>query len=91
MVWFRDPALDPRLAVGRPTVRGDLRMLTKAELRAAKETGQAVIARRVGAWRGDPFLDRLRVDSAAVDRELDEAVDRLVARVVPNVTDRLQA
>lgn len=59
LVYWRDPARDPRLSDGRPPLkRSDRRRLTREEwIRAVKDPG-VVITKSVGPWKGNPFIRR---------------------------------
>lgn len=57
MVWFKDPRNDPRLSPRPPVRRRDIKKLTPAQFRAAREANQLIIAYNRRAIKAVPFFE----------------------------------
>ena len=76
IVFFLNPANDPRLRGGRPRSVGDVRRLTRQQLKRAVDSGQAIVTKSVGPVEGTFFFPRAAAGlteaaRAVVRRELD--------------------
>lgn len=56
LVWFKNPADDPRYSGGYPVRRSQIRRLNSAQFYRALRAGKLIVARRVGPARAQPFF-----------------------------------
>lgn len=56
LVYFKDPAQDPRILGGYPVREGEVKRLTAAQFRRAVELDQVIVTRAVGPAEGNPFF-----------------------------------
>jgi len=82
---FRDPRLQA-LGGGYPRQKSQRRRLTEEEFKEALRSAEAVIAKEVGPWPGNPYLTRAgrRLTDQALTGAANEVEIRLTA-----MTDRL--
>lgn len=83
LVFYKNPAEDPRLSGGHPVRASDIRRLTKAEFYRDLRAGKLVVVDSVGPAAGHPFFDAsLRFKALQLLRE---AVQDLLAQQVRDV------
>lgn len=71
LIWYKDPAEDPRNPSG--VVRAfEVRRLTPEEFVRDRDAGKLVITRRAGPFEGRPFFDM-------AEKEFESIVDEMVA------------
>lgn len=56
LVWFKNPADDPRFSGGYPVRRSEIKRLTRSQFYNALRAGKLIVARRVGPARAQPFF-----------------------------------
>lgn len=89
LVWYKDPALDPRLAGGPPERAVDVRKLTKAEFQRDLLAGRLVVARRAGPTAGNPFFTKaLSGFDAIIARRVTAEFARYVRTLLPRQRKR---
>ena len=58
LVYFKDPANDPRIARGYPERAEDIVRLTKEQFYTSLRAGELIVAKRVGPAAPHPFFTR---------------------------------
>jgi len=90
MVFYRDPADDPRLARDYPKTQSGRRKLTAAEFRRDREAGLLIVTRSVAATQGKHFIeDGIREARDLVPKKFMDLIRGDVRKLIRRKRDKI--